>query len=106
MQRCSVFSSSERLSAAPQAPTLKEQGVDFVRFGWLGICVRAGTPQPIVELLNRHITSIVASPDYHAVIERAGSVPVSSTPAELRMVIDQTLADVLQTVQEFGLWQD
>jgi hypothetical protein len=31
---------------------------------------------------------------------------VSSTPAELRQVIDQTLADVLPTVQEFGLWQD
>ena len=80
--------------------------IDFVRFGWLGICARAGTPQPIVALLNRHITSIVASPDYRAVAERAGSVPVSSTPAELRQVIDQTLADVLATVQEFGLQQD
>ena len=99
-------SSSERLNAALQVPTLKEQGVDFVRFGWLGICARAGTPQPIVDLLNRHIAAIVASPDYRALTERAGSVPVSSTPAELQKIIDQTLADVLQTVQEFGLQQD
>jgi tripartite-type tricarboxylate transporter receptor subunit TctC len=48
----------------------------------------------------------VASPEYHALIERAGSVPMSSTAAELRMVIDQTLADVLATVQEFGLQQN
>jgi tripartite-type tricarboxylate transporter receptor subunit TctC len=99
-------SSPERLKSASQVPTLKEQGIDFVRFGWLGICAAAGTPQPIIDLLHRHITSIVASPDYQAVTERAGSVPVSSTPAELRQVIDQTLAEVVQTVQEFGLQQE
>ncbi len=99
-------SSSERLKAVPQVPTLREQGVDFVRFGWLGICAGAGTPQPIVDLINRHITTIVASPDYQAATERAGSIPVSSTPAELRQVIDQTLVDVQATVQEFGLQQE
>jgi hypothetical protein len=44
--------------------TLREQGIDFVRFGWLGICACAGTPQPIVDLLNRHIATIVAGPEY------------------------------------------
>ena len=99
-------SSTERLKAVPQVPTLREQGIDFVRFGWLGICAGAGTPQPVVELINRHITTIVASPDYQAATERAGSIPVSSTPTELRQVIDQTLADVQATVQEFGLQQE
>jgi tripartite-type tricarboxylate transporter receptor subunit TctC len=99
-------SSTERLKAVPQVPTLREQGVDFVRFGWLGICAGAGTPQPIIDLINRHLTTIVASPNYQAATERAGSVPVSSTPAELRQVIDQTLADVQATVQEFGLQQE
>jgi tripartite-type tricarboxylate transporter receptor subunit TctC len=99
-------SSPERLKSAPQVPTLKEQGIDFIRFGWLGICAGAGTPQPIIDLLHRHIGTIVVSSDYQAVTERAGSVPVSSTPAELRQVIDQTRAEVIQTVQEFGLQQD
>jgi tripartite-type tricarboxylate transporter receptor subunit TctC len=99
-------SSVERLKSVAQVPTLREQGIDFVRFGWLGLCAGAGTPQPIVDLINRHITTIVASPEYQAATERAGSVPVSSSPAELRQVIDQTLADVQQTVQEFGLQQE
>lgn len=99
-------SSTERLKSAPQIPTLREQGIDFVRFGWLGICAGAGTPQPIVDLLNRHIAAIVAAPEYQALIERGGSIPGSSTPAELRQVIDQTLAEVQQTVQEFGLQQE
>jgi tripartite-type tricarboxylate transporter receptor subunit TctC len=99
-------SATERLKSAPQVPTLKEQGVEFARFGWLGICAGAGTPQPIVELLNRHIAAIVAMPEYQASTERGGSIAVSSSPQELRGVIDQTLAEVQQTVQEFGLQQE
>jgi tripartite-type tricarboxylate transporter receptor subunit TctC len=99
-------SATERLKSAPQVPTLREQGIDFVRFGWLGICAGAGTPQPIIDLLNRHIAAIVALPDYQASTERGGSIPGSSSPAELRGVIDQTLAEVQQTVQEFGLQQE
>ena len=99
-------SSPERLKSAPQVPTLREQGIDFVRFGWLGICAANGTPQPIVDLLNKHIKTLVASPEYQAVTERAGSVPVSSTPEELREVIEQTRKDVASTIEEFGMQQD
>lgn len=99
-------SSPERLDAAPRVPTLREQGVDFVRFGWLGICAAAGTPQSVISRLNREIAAIVASPDYRAVTERAGSIPVSSTPDELRAIIAQTRTEVEATIREFGLQQD
>jgi tripartite-type tricarboxylate transporter receptor subunit TctC len=77
-----------------------------VRFGWLGICARAGTPQPIVAELNRHINAIVASPEYKAIIEKGGSIPEASTPAELSKIIMQTRDEVASTIQEFGLQQD
>jgi tripartite-type tricarboxylate transporter receptor subunit TctC len=99
-------SSPDRLKAAPAVPTLREQGVDFVRFGWLGICAAAGTPQEIIHRLNRDVATIVASPDYQMITERAGSIPASSTPDELRTVIEQTRAEVEATIQEFGLQQD
>jgi tripartite-type tricarboxylate transporter receptor subunit TctC len=99
-------SSPARLDAAPRVPTLREQGIDFVRFGWLGLCAAAGTPPHIIGLLNRHIATIVASPDYRAVTERAGSIPVSSTPDELRAIIAQTRVDVEATILEFGLQQE
>src|SRR5262245_42722500 len=93
-------SSRQRLKSTPQVPTLQEQGIDFVRSGWLGLCAGAGTPQPIIDRLHRHIATVVASREYQAATERAGSIPISSNPAELRRVIDQTLADVQATVQE------
>jgi tripartite-type tricarboxylate transporter receptor subunit TctC len=104
--RLLAVSSSERLERLPQVPTLKESGIDYVRFGWLGICAGAGTPQPIIDLLNGRIAAIVATPEYKGMIENAGSIAVSSTPAELRHVIHQTLDEVAATIQEFGLQQE
>ncbi len=98
-----AVSAPERLATIPKVPTLKEAGIDYVRFGWLGICAAQGTPQPIIDRLNGEIVSIVATPDYKAMIERAGSIAVASTPAELGQVLRQTAADVTATIQEFGL---
>jgi tripartite-type tricarboxylate transporter receptor subunit TctC len=100
------ISSPERLASAPQIPTLTEKGLNFVRYGWLGICAAAGTPPPIIDLLNRRIGAIVATPEYRTLIEKAGSIPVSSTPADLRSVIEQTRDDVASTIAEFGLQQE
>jgi tripartite-type tricarboxylate transporter receptor subunit TctC len=99
-------SSPERLATLPQVPTLKEIGIDYVRFGWLGICAAQGTPAPIIADLNRDVREIVATADYRAMIERAGSLAVSSTPQELGTVITQTLDEVAATIQEFGLQQE
>jgi tripartite-type tricarboxylate transporter receptor subunit TctC len=99
-------SSPERLKAAPDVPTFREQGIDFVRFGWLAICAGSGTPPAIVSLINRHLKTIVATPEYQKVTEQQGSVPASSTPEELRQVIDQTRTDVAATIQEFGMQQE
>ena len=87
-------------------PTIKEKGIDYVRYGFLGICARAGTPQPIVGLLHRHIVSIVATPEYRDLIEKGGSLPESSTPQQLGQVIAQTVDDVAATIVEFGLQQE
>jgi tripartite-type tricarboxylate transporter receptor subunit TctC len=104
--RILAVTSPERLAAAPDVPTMNEKGVAFVRFGWLGICAGAGTPKPIVALLNRHIAQAVQAPDYRQLIEKAGSIPLSSTPAELARILAETYQQTAATVREFGLAQD
>jgi tripartite-type tricarboxylate transporter receptor subunit TctC len=100
------ITSTERLPGAKDIPTLVEKKIPFVRFGWLGICAREGTPQPIIAELNRHIASIVAMPDYQSLIVKGGSLPEASTPAELGKIIVQTREEVASTIVEFGLQQD
>ena len=99
-------SAPERLKNLADIPTLREKGVDFVRFGWLGICAGAGTPEPIIDLLHRDVAAIVGTADYRAMIEQAGSIAVSSTPSELRQVIAQTFDETSSTIRELGMQQE
>jgi tripartite-type tricarboxylate transporter receptor subunit TctC len=101
-----VTSSPERLHAARDVPTLREKGIDFVRFGWLGVCAGAGTPEPILQVLGKHLHAIIASADYRELIEKSGSIPEASTPEELRRILEQTRVEVDGTVKEFGLQRD
>jgi tripartite-type tricarboxylate transporter receptor subunit TctC len=101
-----AVSAPERLKNLADIPTLTEKGVDFVRFGWLGICGGTGMPQPVLDLLRRHIAAIVDTAEYRTMIEKAGSIAVSSTPDELRQVITQTLDDVAASIREFGMQQE
>lgn len=101
-----AVSAPHRLKNLSEIPTLTERGIDFVRFGWLGICAGAGTPQPVLDLLQHHVATIVGSGDYRAMIEKAGSIAVSSTADELRQVMAQTLDEVASSIREFGLQQE
>ena len=88
--RLLAVSSAERLAAAPEIPTLVEKGLPLVRFGWLGVCTGAGTPAPVIATLNRVLAAIVQSADYREMIEKTGSVAVSSTPEELARLLRET----------------
>jgi tripartite-type tricarboxylate transporter receptor subunit TctC len=101
-----AVSAPMRLASAPQLPTLRESGLDFVRFGWLGICAAEGTPQPIIDRLNAEIAPIVALPEYRALMENSGEIARSSTPAELAQTIKQTFDDANATIVEFKLQQE
>ena len=104
--RILAVTSPERLAVAPDVPTMKEKGLNFVRFGWLGVCAGAGTPEPIIATLNRHIGAAVAAPEYRAMIEKAGSIPLASTPGELQEILQDTYEQTAATVKEFNLQQD
>ncbi len=96
----------KRLASAPDVPTLSESGVPIVSFGWLGICARAGVPQPVVDLLNSKLLPILKSPDYAALIEKSGSEPTWSTPQEMQKVIDDTVSDAAPLIEQFDLHLD
>jgi tripartite-type tricarboxylate transporter receptor subunit TctC len=98
--------SPQRLANLPEVPTVREKGIDFVRFGWLGICAASGTPTSIIKMLHDKIVQIVAKPGYHSLIENGGQIAMASTPGELSAVIKKTSDDVAASIREFGMQQD
>ena len=49
---------------------------------WIGFMAPKGTPQPIVDLLNRNITDILKRPDIKAAWESQGATPLAMTQAD------------------------
>jgi tripartite-type tricarboxylate transporter receptor subunit TctC len=87
-------------------PTLREKGIDFVRFGFLGICAAKGTPEPILARLNKELRAVIAMPDYRKLIEQTGSIPEASTPEQLAAIISQMRDETAAAVKAFGLERD
>ena len=84
--RAIAISSTKRSPAFPDVPTVNEAtGLkDFEAVFWQGMVVPAGTPQPIVDKLQKAIAKIAADPE---VIERfkvQGVEIRSSTQAEFK----------------------
>jgi tripartite-type tricarboxylate transporter receptor subunit TctC len=100
-----AMTSPERLPVAPDVPTLKEQGVNVVNFGWWGVCAAAGTPRPILEALNKHVAAAVASDEFKSRMEKTGVIPESSSVDAFGKMIVDTAADAGRTLKELGIEQ-
>src|SRR5579864_2633415 len=79
-------SSTTRVPALPDVPTLDEAGVaGFDAVGWTLICAPAATPQPVVARLNAELKKAAAAPEVQSLMIKLGTIPVDSpAPAELQ----------------------
>ncbi|MDO9437058.1 tripartite tricarboxylate transporter substrate binding protein [Hydrogenophaga sp.] len=82
-----------RLTALPDVPTFKEQGVDFVAYFWLGLFAPAGTPAPIVNRLAQALSEATTSPDVVEHFRNEGSEAVAATPQEFGATVARDTAD-------------
>jgi tripartite-type tricarboxylate transporter receptor subunit TctC len=79
-------SSTARLPALPDVPTIAESGVPgFDAVGWTLICAPAATPKPIIDRLSAELAAAAETPEVRALIINLGTLPVESpSPAELQ----------------------
>jgi len=77
-----AVTSAQRLQALPDVPTMSEAGVDnMVVSAWYGLMAPAGTPEPIVALLNKATNDAINDEKFKAQLIQAGVEPMTSTPA-------------------------
>jgi tripartite-type tricarboxylate transporter receptor subunit TctC len=68
-----AVTAKERLSAAPEIPTVDEAGLAGLYITvWYGIWTRAGTPEPIVQKLNTALMNALADPAVRQQLEALG----------------------------------
>jgi tripartite-type tricarboxylate transporter receptor subunit TctC len=87
----------------PNVPTLRESGVGAEVVGWNALVAPAQTPRPIVELLNRHVTTIVAQPDFRQRLIELGTEARASTPEELGARLSADIDKWAAVIKQAGI---
>ena len=73
----------KRSPAAPDVPTLIEGGVAGYDYStWYGLLAPAGTPKPVIDMLNASNRKVLARDDIKQKLESQGVDPIVNTPAE------------------------
>jgi tripartite-type tricarboxylate transporter receptor subunit TctC len=82
--------SAKRHPAAPDVPTLKEVGVQNVDVDvWYAFFGPKNLPAPILQKLNGELRAILAEPEVRETLNKAGLETASSSPAELKAIMQR-----------------
>ena len=86
--RALAVTSLKRNAAAPEVPTMKEVGLNFVVTLINGVVAPAGTPAEIISRLNTAFNDGLKSHQVLDAVTRFGAEPVPDTPEAFRALIE------------------
>jgi len=99
-----ALSSATRSPTAPNVPTVAEvtglKDYDFTL--WAGFFAPRGTPQPIIDRLNKEINTILADPGIKARLESAGAIVRPMSVPEVKQFVQDESQKYLRVIQETG----
>ena len=104
--RALAVSTKKRSSALPHVPTLAEAGITGQESETMqGVFVPKGTPQPVVDTLQREIAAIVALPDMRAKMIPLGFEPEGGSSAEFAAYIKSEVEKWKKVIAEAKIKQ-
>jgi len=94
----------QRVRAAPELPTIAEQGLPgYEMWTWYGVFATGGTPAEIIERLSRELRAALADAKVREQIEAQGAEPSASAPAEFRALIAAEIEKWTRIVKSAGI---
>ena len=89
--RALAVTTSTRLDALPDVPTVADTVPGYEVSGWFGLVAPRGAPPDVVEKLNRETNAVLAEPNTKARLAELGGTVLSLSPAAFgRFMADDT----------------
>lgn len=86
--RALAVATSERMSILPEVPTMAEAGIPGMEGGaWFALYAPAGTPQRVVDFINREANRIFSEPEFRERMRAQGVDLPLGTPEDLRKFV-------------------
>jgi len=100
-----ALSSANRSSAAPGVPTVAEitgiKDYDFTL--WAGFFAPRGTPQAVIDRLNKEINAVIVQPDVKARLEAVGAIVTPMSVAQFKDFVQRESAKYLRVIKRTGV---
>lgn len=93
----------KRLDKFPEAPTLKELGLDIVQNSPFGIGAPRGTPPEVVNRLHEAFKKAMDDPSYTQALARYDMLPMYMSPQQYTRFAQDTFATEKALVEKLGL---
>ena len=98
------ITSEKRSALMPEVPTMIEAGLPgFVTQTWYGVLVTRGTPQPIVDTLNRVVVNAVKREDFRSKLAQLGADPIAESPEYFRKMLGEEIERWGKVVRASGI---
>jgi len=102
-----AVSGDTRSVLAPDLPSFGELGLknlDIQLYYW--IAAPAGTPTPVLRILNREVHNVLAEASVRDLLLKQGLVPVSSSPEQISQLIRTDVVRWKEFVDKHGITAD
>jgi tripartite-type tricarboxylate transporter receptor subunit TctC len=102
--RALAVTSTKRLSALPDVPTVAESGMPgFEYYSWYGLWGPPGLPADVVQKLNAEVNRWLAQPDVKAQFDKLGYEAQPGTPAQFDRFVREASARDAQIIKNAGI---
>ncbi|HVN35338.1 MAG TPA: tripartite tricarboxylate transporter substrate binding protein [Casimicrobiaceae bacterium] len=101
--RALAVTGATRSSQLPDVPTVGEAGVPgYEAYVWMGLLAPKGTPDSVVDRVQREVVAALAVPHVRSSLSAAGIEIVGSTPAEFGAFFREEKARWAKVIRETG----
>jgi tripartite-type tricarboxylate transporter receptor subunit TctC len=106
--RILAVTSEERLSSAPEIPTVIESGMPDLKYaGWFGLFAPKATPDAIVDRIAAATRTVMADPALQEAYRSQGLEPdIDSSPDKFQQLVEDELGRLAPVIKSIGLKRD
>jgi tripartite-type tricarboxylate transporter receptor subunit TctC len=101
--RAIATTGAKRSPLMPNIPTVAEAGVPgYEATIWLGVMAPKGTPDDVVELLNKEINKVIETPEVRETWAKQGAIPMHMTVKEFDAYLRKDITKWAEVVKVSG----
>jgi len=101
--RALAVTTAQRSDALPGVPTIAETVQGYEASAFFGMSVPKGTPDEVIDILNREINAALTDPGMKAKLAELGGIPIPGSPADFGRVVSEETEKWAKVIKSGGV---